>query len=294
MASGYCADMTRTFCVGEPPQRLRSCTPPSSRRSSAAPRRSGPACPGRVPWEIACDVIEAGGYRTTRSLADGESLSEDFFHGLGHGVGLEVHEAPYLGLASARARWPATWSPSSPASIARTSAAFAWRTWWWSPRMARRCSPASTTTSRSRSRPTAEDAAGARPPAAPSRRSAPGGESVLVQHAVKQLVVVALGGDHRVLEKRKRAAVGGREAVAGQVAARLQHVVEQRQRPLHLLGHALDLAQVGRGINSSASIALGACFQTRSNQSTKMRMSARRRARPETAAGAETAARGAR
>jgi len=50
-------------------------------------------------WEAACEPIEAAGYRTERTIAKGETLDEDFFHGLGHGVGVEVHEAPNLGLA---------------------------------------------------------------------------------------------------------------------------------------------------------------------------------------------------
>jgi Xaa-Pro aminopeptidase len=54
---------------------------------------------GQQVWEAACDAIEAGGYRTERSVPMGETLDEDFFHGLGHGVGLEVHEAPNMGLS---------------------------------------------------------------------------------------------------------------------------------------------------------------------------------------------------
>jgi Xaa-Pro aminopeptidase len=98
-ASRYCADMTRTFCVGEAPERLRAmhATVLEALKRSTEAIRAG--VNGRVPWEVACDVFEAAGYRTTRGLAEGESLSEDFFHGLGHGVGVEVHEAPNMGLA---------------------------------------------------------------------------------------------------------------------------------------------------------------------------------------------------
>ena len=96
--SRFCADMTRTFCFGEAPDQLRhmhAVVLESLKRSTDAIR---PGVPGARPWEVACDVIEAGGFRTTRGLAEGERLEEDFFHGLGHGVGFDVHEAPYMGM----------------------------------------------------------------------------------------------------------------------------------------------------------------------------------------------------
>ena len=98
-ASRYCADMTRTFCVGEPAEEVRHMyrTVRDALRKSS--EHIAPGVSGRALWELACDVIEAAGYRTTRSIAAGERLEEDFFHSLGHGVGLEVHEHPHLGLA---------------------------------------------------------------------------------------------------------------------------------------------------------------------------------------------------
>jgi Xaa-Pro aminopeptidase len=99
-SSRYCADMTRTFCWGEAPERLavmHATVLEALKRSTEA---IAAGVPGHVPWDVACDVIEAAGYRTVRGLADGETLDEDFFHGLGHGIGVEVHEAPNLGLGS--------------------------------------------------------------------------------------------------------------------------------------------------------------------------------------------------
>ena len=44
-------------------------------------------------------MFETAGYATQRTKPAGEVLRDGFFHGLGHGVGLEVHERPFLGLA---------------------------------------------------------------------------------------------------------------------------------------------------------------------------------------------------
>jgi Xaa-Pro aminopeptidase len=46
-------------------------------------------------------VFEAAGHPTQRTKAPGETLREGFYFGLGHGVGLEVHEPPDLGRGDA-------------------------------------------------------------------------------------------------------------------------------------------------------------------------------------------------
>jgi Xaa-Pro aminopeptidase len=91
------ADMTRTFVVGDPPaelSRYHRLTREALERSLAA---IAPGAAGRELHRIACDVYEAEGFPTQLSKAPGEVLENGFFHSLGHGVGLEVHEAPLLG-----------------------------------------------------------------------------------------------------------------------------------------------------------------------------------------------------
>ena len=82
---GYCSDCTRTWATGELPDDLAEIL----RRSCCGPRRprwtpSGPGRQGREVDAVARDIIAAAGH------------GEHFGHGLGHGVGLEVHEAPRL------------------------------------------------------------------------------------------------------------------------------------------------------------------------------------------------------
>jgi Xaa-Pro aminopeptidase len=89
-------DMTRTYVVGDVPDELREyhrlCKEALDRTTEA----TVPGVNGRALMQIACDVFAAAGYPTQLTKKPGEVLDSGFFHGLGHGVGLEVHERPRL------------------------------------------------------------------------------------------------------------------------------------------------------------------------------------------------------
>jgi len=98
-ASRCWSDMTRTFVAGgvEPDDELAEywrLTRESLERVTAAVRAGAD---GREIYALACEPYEAAGYPTQRTKPPGTVLDEGFFHGLGHGVGLEVHERPGLG-----------------------------------------------------------------------------------------------------------------------------------------------------------------------------------------------------
>jgi Xaa-Pro aminopeptidase len=95
--SGCWADMTRTFVRGEISDELaglHALVLEAHERACAAVR---PGVPGVDLYGVACDVFEAAGHPTQRTKKPGETLRHGFYFGLGHGVGLEVHEAPALG-----------------------------------------------------------------------------------------------------------------------------------------------------------------------------------------------------
>jgi Xaa-Pro aminopeptidase len=60
-----------------------------------------PGITGRALYDIAADIIERAGHPTQRTRVPGENLTHGFWFSLGHGVGLEVHEPPWLGLSGA-------------------------------------------------------------------------------------------------------------------------------------------------------------------------------------------------
>jgi Xaa-Pro aminopeptidase len=79
---GYCSDMTRTFCLGQPGSKYLEVWDIVRRAQEAAEASIRAGTSGVAADAAARDLITAAGY------------GEAFGHGLGHGVGLAVHEGP--------------------------------------------------------------------------------------------------------------------------------------------------------------------------------------------------------
>jgi Xaa-Pro aminopeptidase len=81
---GYCSDCTRTWATGELPDELAALyeTVLHAQQTALDAVRPGPT--GREVDAVAREIIGAAGH------------AEHFGHGLGHGVGMEIHEAPRL------------------------------------------------------------------------------------------------------------------------------------------------------------------------------------------------------
>jgi Xaa-Pro aminopeptidase len=81
---GYCSDCTRTWATGDLPDDLAEAYALVQRAQAEALAAVRPGPEGREIDAVARDIITAAGH------------GEHFGHGLGHGVGLEVHEGPRL------------------------------------------------------------------------------------------------------------------------------------------------------------------------------------------------------
>ena len=85
---GYCSDCTRTFATGPLDGEATEVYELVLARPAGRPgRRCAPGATGREVDAVARELIDAAGH------------GEHFGHGLGHGVGLEVHEGPRLSKA---------------------------------------------------------------------------------------------------------------------------------------------------------------------------------------------------
>jgi Xaa-Pro aminopeptidase len=96
-ASAVYTDMTRTFVVGDVPDDVREWHRLCKEALDAATAEIRAGVDARAVFDLTCDIFEAAGEPTQRTKQPGEALADGFFHGLGHGVGLEVHEEPGMG-----------------------------------------------------------------------------------------------------------------------------------------------------------------------------------------------------
>ncbi len=96
-ATGCYADMTRTYVVGEPSEELQKWYGLVKEALEISTAGVKPGVNGRTLYEQVCNIFQDAGYKTQLNKQPGEVLEDGFFHGLGHGVGLEVHELPNMG-----------------------------------------------------------------------------------------------------------------------------------------------------------------------------------------------------
>lgn len=89
MVDGYRADCTRTFIIGASPQPWQEEIYQAVHDAAAAAR--GAAAPG-----VPTAVIDAA----ARSSIEQAGFAEFFVHGVGHGIGLSIHEAPMFGAST--------------------------------------------------------------------------------------------------------------------------------------------------------------------------------------------------
>lgn len=97
--TGCWADMTRTFVRGEVPAEVDVLREAVREALEAVRAAARPGVSGRELYDLAADAIEHAGHPTLRTAAPGETLTHGFYFSLGHGVGLELHEMPALGLS---------------------------------------------------------------------------------------------------------------------------------------------------------------------------------------------------
>lgn len=93
--SGAYTDMTRTFVPGEPSREIERLHEHCRRALDIALEAVVPGADDA--YAKVAGYLEAQGWPTQRTYRGEEPQREGFFHSLGHGVGLDVHEAPSVG-----------------------------------------------------------------------------------------------------------------------------------------------------------------------------------------------------
>lgn len=90
---GYFYDFTRTWSLGYAPEPVQDLYAQVQEAYRAALAEVQAGRPAEAPYTAACDVLERYGHATGRTRP---GARVGFVHGLGHGLGLEIHEMPRL------------------------------------------------------------------------------------------------------------------------------------------------------------------------------------------------------
>jgi len=94
--SGYFFDITRTFFLGKIGKEEERIYSTVKEAMTLIMKEIRVGMSGAELYHLVCDFFEAKGYPTLRG---DPAITSGFVHSLGHGVGLEVHEPPFLASA---------------------------------------------------------------------------------------------------------------------------------------------------------------------------------------------------
>ncbi len=89
----YWTDMTRTIVKGRASDKLKKMFDAVFEARNASLDAIQAGALGSHVYDVCCDVLEKAGYETTRG---GKKITKGMTHGLGHGVGLQIHESPRM------------------------------------------------------------------------------------------------------------------------------------------------------------------------------------------------------
>ena len=94
-AKGYYHDATRTWCFGHASDYVLKIYEDVRGCFDFVVHKAAPGISSGNLQELACDYFRERGYPVVK---DNPNTIDGYIHGLGHGVGLAVHEPPYMGI----------------------------------------------------------------------------------------------------------------------------------------------------------------------------------------------------
>ena len=100
VASGCWGDLSRTVCLGGAPEWLRRHHADVRESQRLATEAVRPGISAEELFRISAQYLSDQGYSTRLDTPDKQHPAEGYSHVLGHGVGLEIHESPWLDMGN--------------------------------------------------------------------------------------------------------------------------------------------------------------------------------------------------